>query len=162
MKRILCIFLIFSLLFPLAGCSKGIQDEVVFYYRREKFEYGIEDSVVVPEQRDVTGHKGDLSFLISLYLMGPLEEELESPFPTSTRLISVTPVVGALRIELSKLSDSFTDSQFTLACACLTLTCLELTNVQEVTITSGERSITMDRDALVLYDSITNETNNGG
>lgn len=162
MKRILSFLLILALMFPLWGCSKGIQDEAVFYYRRAEFRYGEENAVVVPEQRDITGHVGDLSFLISLYLMGPLEEELESPFPKNTRLISVSPVVGAVRIELSNLNDSITDSRFSLACACLALTCLELTDTQEVTITSGDRSVTMDRDSIVLHDSITNETTNGG
>lgn len=162
MKRILCFLLCLALMLPLWGCSKGIQDEAVFYYRRTEFQYGAETGVIVPEQRDITGHVGDLPFLISLYLMGPLEEGLKSPFPPNTRLLSVNPVVGAVRIELSRIDSSFTDSQFSLACACLTLTCLELANVSAVTITSGERSITMERDDLVLYDNITNETTNGG
>ena len=48
-----------------------------------------------------------------------------------------------------------TDAQFTLACSCLTLTCLELVDAESVTVVSGDRSITMNADSLTQKDHIT-------
>ncbi len=51
-----------------------------------------------------------------------------------------------------------TDTEFTLACACLTMTTLSITGGDEVTITSGSRSVTMSRDSLTLIDDSTAST----
>ena len=52
----------------------------------------------------------------------------------------------------SILSRELNDAQFTLACSCLTKTCLDVLDIQEVTITSGERSITLTEADMLLYD----------
>jgi len=48
-----------------------------------------------------------------------------------------------------------TDAQFILACSCLTMTCLELTDAEHVTINSGDRSVTMSKSTLLLHDLTT-------
>ncbi len=161
MKRLLCLLLILSQLFPLLGCGKGHQDQATFYYERAEYQYGSADAVLVPEARDITGHVGELRFLLSLYLTGPLDEKLTSPFPRGTRLEDLVLEDGSLRIYLSDIGSRVSQAQFSLACACLTLTCLELTSADQVTIHSGSRSITMDRDSLVLDDNIIGATTEG-
>ena len=161
MNRFIAFALLLSLALSLWGCSRGIQDGAAFHYCRKDYLYGQENGVIAPEQRDITGHVGDLSFLISLYLMGPLDEELKSPFPKNTRLELLEFTRHGLQIQLSPVPDSFTDSEFTLACACLTLTCLEITDKQTFTITSGERSVIMNRNNLILSDSTIQETIGG-
>ena len=62
-----------------------------------------------------------------------------------------------LTIEISNTSALLTDSEFSLACACLSMTCMELTNAENVTITSGSRSLTLSRDNLLLNDTVSPE-----
>ena len=47
-----------------------------------------------------------------------------------------------------------TDAAFSLACACLTKTCMELTQASSVTVISGTRMVTMGPDNLILTDSL--------
>ena len=166
MRRTLSLLLCLALLFTLSACrfsADGNGDTVTFFYRRVKFAYGEADSVISPETRDISGHAGDLSYLAALYLMGPMNEELVSPFPKSTRLISVLQTGDTIEIELSDIRDDLSDSEFTLACACLTMTCLEASDAEAVTIISGERTVTMNSENLLLIDEDpAAETTNGG
>ena len=157
MKRFFSLLLVLCLLGSLWGCSfsGNSKDQAVFYYCQKDYAFGAENGVITAEERDVTGHAGDISYLLSLYLMGPLDEELSFPFSGRTRLLGIEMVENTLCVELTDLGKSLTDSQFTLGCACLTMTCLELTDASQVTITSGERTVTMDESCLTLYDSIT-------
>ena len=63
----------------------------------------------------------------------------------------------ALTIEISNTSALLSDAEFSLACACLSMTCMGLANVENVTIVSGSRSLTLSRDNLLLNDTITPE-----
>ena len=157
MKRFLITAAMFSLIFALFGCANDNnagQDQVQFYYRRGEYTYGTDETVVSPEQRDITGHAEDLDYLLALYLMGPMDEELVSPFPASVRLLSVYQAADQLTVELTDAGKALTDAQFTLACGCLTKTCIELTDAVSVTILSGERSITMGAEDLLLFDDV--------
>ena len=81
MKRSLCILLCVLFLIGLCGCStplSGSGEPVSFYYRRADFQYHGTDNVIVPEQREISGHGGDLHYMISLYLVGPLDDSLVS------------------------------------------------------------------------------------
>lgn len=156
MKRMICVLLILCALIPLSGC--GSENETArFHYRRVRFEYGTaaQDSVIASENRNITGHRNEISYLISLYLAGPLDESLSSPFPQDIRLYRAYQTDSTLFIELSDVGEDFGSAQFSLACACLSLTCMELTDAEEVNILSGERSVTLQRDSLILYDDIT-------
>ena len=127
---------------------------MTFYYARSQFAYGVPDGVIGSEQRDVGGHERDVDYLLALYLEGPLDTSLTSPFPrkTVTRILSVTQQTGLLNIQLSDLSNAMTDSQFSLACACLTKTSLALPGVHAVQITSGNRSVRMNHANVHFYD----------
>ena len=155
MKRWISLLLLVSLLFGLSACSlqdSNNRDESCFYYRRAEFAYGSDEGVVVPELRDITGHVTDLYYLMTLYLMGPMDEDLISPFPASTKLVSVHLAEDVLTIELTSVDKSLSDTEFSLACACLTKTCVELCDAPQVTIISGERSVTMNAEILLFYD----------
>lgn len=154
MKRLLC--LILPLCLALAGCElagERIKEPVTFYYLRAEYSYGTGESVIVSEDREASGHRSDLSYLLALYLVGPSAETLVSPLPQGTRILSVARTETEIQLELSDLTDVLTDAEFSLACACLTLTCLELTGATQVSITSGARAITMSKDSLALIDS---------
>ena len=129
-------------------------DSVTFYYVKNSFSPGTPEGVIGAEQREVGGHEGDLDYLLALYLGGPMDAGLTSPFPgpSATRILTLKQDGPSLTIQLSDLSNSMTDSEFSLACACLTKTCMGLTEARTVRITSGDRSVKMNADNLVFFD----------
>ena len=149
MRRFLCMILFFALI--LGGCSG--KESASFYYCRNDYIYNSADGVITSEKRDITGHADDLGLLVSLYLMGPLEKNLHSPFPAETKLISVDTSDTTLVLTISDVGYALSESEYTLACTCLALTCLEFTQSSTVTIVSGEKSISIDPAQLTLYDS---------
>lgn len=161
MKKYLCILLILLLIPSLWACTPrddDIQDPLTFYYPRARIRYGDSDAVIAPEHREAPAHPGDTDSILDLYLLGPAGEAFFSPFPDGVRLI------GSQRREqtfLVILSDSFAElsgMDLTIACVCITKTCLALTGAEQVTIMTesrplnGARSITMDESTLLLYD----------
>ena len=151
MKRFICLTL--ALLFLLSGCAAAqLREPVTFYYPRTQYRYGAADGVIAQEQRESTGHRGDLTYLLSLYLMGPAEEGLRSPLPKGILLMSATVEAGEVRLTLSDSSRLMTEADFSLACACLALTAQEITGLTTVSIESGDRSVTMTAEDLTLYD----------
>lgn len=153
MKRILCLILAAALL---SGCHFQQQDNstTAFYYCRMSTSNTQTDCLIVSESRDISLESTDLKSLLTLYLIGPQDEELVSPF-RGMKLDSLDSDNTELRIGLSYNDRSLTDARFTLASACLTKTCLELTGANQVTITCGNRSVTMNHDNLLLEDTIT-------
>ncbi len=155
MNKRLCVLLVLVCL-VLSGCGllgERIKEPVTFYYVRQDFQYFTESDVIVPEVREAAGHREELSYLLALYFMGPTEEGLRSFLPRGTAVQSIDFSEQGLTLQLTNLDLSLTDTQFSLACACLSLTCMDLTDAAQVTIISGERTITMSRDSLVLMDS---------
>ena len=77
--------------------------------------------------------------------------------PIDIRIYTVEQEGTALTIEIANTSALLSDAEFSLACACLSMTCMELVNAEKVTIVSGSRSLTLSRDNLLLNDTITPE-----
>lgn len=150
MKKLTAILLCAMLL---SGCmSHAFEDSASFYYRRKEFQHHAASPVIAAEQREVTGHRQDLEYLLKLYLMGPLDEHLSSPLPAGVRLLSVTAEGSNLIVELTDTGRSLNDAAFSLACACITMTCRELTNATTVTVVSGSRSLTSSGEDILLTD----------
>lgn len=155
--RILCLLLIFCIL--LTGCGffgERIWEPVTFYYLCGSYSEDL-CCVIVSEERETSGHTGDLPYLLALYLMGPTEDEHISPLPAGACIHS-TVENGHIFLELSNIPASMTDIDFSLACACLTLTCLDIIDADDVTIRNGDQEKTMNRDSLTLYDAISENT----
>ena len=151
MKRFICLTL--ALLFLLSGCAAAqLREPVTFYYPRIQYRYGTADGVIAQERRESTGHSGDLSYLLSLYLMGPAEEGLRSPLPKGIVLLSSAIEEGEVQLTLSDSSRLMTEAEFSLACGCLALTAMEITGLDVVTIESGDRSVIITAEDLTLYD----------
>ena len=156
MKRLICLMLALLLL---TGCSitgERIKDPVTFYYVRGDYRKNME-SVIVSEEREAAGHMDDLPYLLALYSMGPSTDGLKSPFPKNTRIIPTEHTAAGIVLSLSEIPESMTDAEFTLAGACLALTCMELTDVPQVTVLCGDRSLTIREDNLLLYSSADQE-----
>ena len=156
MRKIIALTLAVLLLVGLTGCI-AIDETATFYYARheDSYLYGMDNAVIAGEYRDITGHRGDLKYLLTLYFHGPTSEYLHSPFPSGMVLRSVTQDANALHVELSASLTMLSGTDLTLACACLARTCFGLTDAESVTITSdglGFVSITLTRDSLLLVD----------
>ena len=154
MKRFACLILTFCLLFT--GCSVSgdrIKEPVLFYYVFEDYEKDMEQ-VIVSEVREAAGHRNDISYLLALYSMGPSNEDLKSPLPRNTRIALLEHNADNMVLSLSDAVLNITEAEFTLACACISMTCMELTDVQQITVTCGDRTITMQRDHLLLNDNM--------
>ena len=153
MKRMLAA-LVLCLLF-LCGCGrrgKPLFDPVYFYYPRVDFYYGDPDGVITWEAMDGTGHMEDYAYLMAEYFRGPIDEGLYNPFPQGTELLQAQVEDTSFSIELSTKALELPEHQFALGCACLSMTCFELTEVHAVTISCGGESTTIERGEMLLSD----------
>ena len=121
--------------------------------RRENPSRGLGPEIAV-EIREGSGHRDNLRYLLAFYLMGPADKELTSPLPRGTVLYQLEQTEDAVTIGISDTSEALSDSRFSLACACLSMTCMELLPVKEITVVSGSRNTTIRRDSLILKDTI--------
>lgn len=155
MKQMISLLLL-SCLF-LSGCGVGgerIKEPVTFYYVSEDYQKDMQQ-VIASEVREASGHRRDLSYLLALYSMGPTTEELKSLLPRNTSIRLETHTAEGLALRLSEGALTMSEADFTLASACIFLTCMELTDVPEMTIACGERSITIQEDSLMMYNNTT-------
>lgn len=153
MKHMVCLILVCSLF--LTGCSiigEHIKEPVTFYYVRESYQKDMMQ-VIDSEVREASGHREDLTYLLALYSMGPSRKDLKSPLPRNTTIVPIARSDDSIELQLSENSQNIKDADLTLASACIALTCMELTNVQQVTVTCGERTITLKEDNLLLFYS---------
>ncbi len=155
MKQLACLILLFAL--ALSGCADtkdAIQEPVTFYYLQEEYQFGTASGVFGTDERDAYGHRDDLRYLMALYLMGPAKEGLRAPMPLGTHIFSAEHKDSTVYLKLSNTEETMTKVEFSLACACLSMTCMDLTGVENVTISSGERVVTMNRNNLILFDGV--------
>lgn len=149
-KTDICLLLV--LLLSLCACSSARAGSVTFYYPREALSYNHPDGVIASETRNTSGHTMDGPYLLSLYLMGPMSQKLAPAFPESTQLISCAQSGKRIQVTLSDVSRTMTDSSYALSCACLAKTCIQCLDVEEVTIISGSRTLTLREGMLLTYD----------
>ncbi len=150
MKRLICLLLLFSLL--LSGCAsigERIKEPVNFYYICKDYQEEM-GTVIAPEVREASGHRYDLSYLLALYSMGPSDKNLAAPFPKNTMILPVEHSEAGLVLSLLNEIPTMTDAEYTLASACLAMTCMEMLNVEQVTVMYGERTVTINEDNLLL------------
>lgn len=162
MKKIRYIAAALCLLLSLSACSYN-GDTVRFYYlHNSEWSYiAPTDNFYTTELRDVSGHTEDLRYLLNLYLRGPLDDTMRCPFPEGTRLVQLESHAQRLYIELSEEFAQLRDIDLTNACACISLTCFQLSDANQITIltpatdTSSAVEVTMRRSSLTLSDTLT-------
>ena len=160
MRRILCALILPCLLLSLCCCSSPTSedDTVSFYYLREELAYDSGNGVIASEVREIARRSNDMEYLLSLYLSGPQDSGLLSPFPQGTQLVKATREKDHLTIEISEQLFQLSGLDLTLACACLCSTCFGLSDAEQVTITAPGQasnvsdSVTMTRDSLTFWD----------
>jgi len=150
---------VLCLLLLLSGCSQAQEYEqpINFYYCAAADSFDNNSMSILPETRE--GKQwSTLEDTMRAYLSGPVTETLASPFPAELRLVSIQQNESTVFVTFSMELAELTNLDLTIACGCITLTCLELTSAQQVTIEAentlldGQKSITMDRESLLLVD----------
>ena len=162
-KRIICLALLFSLCLSLPAChqqEEKIQVPVNFYYPRTDTNFGTADSLISPITAEGRNFTDDPIGLLNFYLQGQTGDNRRSPFPADTQILSMEQINGIVRITLSSHFATLTGLELTIACACLTLTVLDLTGGNSLRISvpgttlNGAEYIRMDRNCLNLLDVI--------
>ena len=162
MKRVIRFLLCLMLMIPLCGCGNQ-EDAIEFYYIRADILNGVPDGVIACETREAPGHEDDLDYLLNLYLEGPLTQSLVSPYPKGTVLQSFSYSDATLYVTLSEEFAKLEGMDHTIAAACMAYTGFQLTSAEKVVIKCsspeyGNRSITLSREDLVLFDDTADPT----
>ena len=121
----------------LCACSQTPKDsQVPFYYPRAEYKHGIPNGVITSEIHEISGHNDDLRYLLALYLQGPSDPELRTPFPSGTVLVDMMQYEREVTITLSSTAALLEGIDLTIACACLAETCFTICDVSQVRIQS--------------------------
>ena len=161
MKKYIIWILCISLLFPLLGCQKqpDLAKLVTFYYQALNNSYEAESAAIQSETRegkDLT----DLQQIFTSYLQGPASDALTSPFPAGLRLISYEWHLNNLYLTFSDQLGDLNGLDLTIACCCIALTCLEVTEANKVCISAehallgGEKTIILSPEEILLLDLV--------
>jgi len=163
-KRFLCISLLLLCLTAMVGCERGntfSDSPASFFYLRREFSYGKEDAVITQEERDVSGHREDMDYLLLLYIQGPADQNLISPFPITTQIDSLVMDGSSLYVTLRSNGLHFqSDLHKTLAYICLAKTCMALnTTLDTIYIQTDEDvsnqvpPVSITKDSMELWDT---------
>ena len=161
MKKLITCILLLCICVSFFGCKskQALTSPVPYYYRRMELSYEGSGSVIAAEQRESRGHENDIGYLLSQFLKGPESSAFSRTFPLGTQLISFEHSDLEAHIVLTDIFAGLTGMDLTIACACITMTVIELTGVQTVHIRTESQllnnmqTITMDKSSLVLFDS---------
>ena len=119
------------------------------------------DAVIIGEvwedasNKESYGQRRDLAYLMALYLMGPIDDNHETPLPPGTRIYSSENNDGIVQLELSEAARSLSDAEFSMAGACLALTCFEVSDCIRVNIVNGDRTLSLTEETLTMFDTPT-------
>ncbi|MBE6944556.1 MAG: hypothetical protein E7459_00520 [Ruminococcaceae bacterium] len=162
MNRIVVFLLMLSVFF-VGGCVRNpaesdMEAPIRFYYKVTDEGYGTVGRAIDFELYDAEGHEDDFDRILDAYFLGPQQEGLVAPFPKATNLRVAWLDGETMHIDLSDSFGALSGIDLTLACSCITMTCLQFPGVETVTIRSlgklldGKDTITMRADSLILDD----------
>ena len=155
MKRLTFFLLVVILIISLVSCGKDSLDSgVPFYYLRAEFDHGAADGVIASEIHELSGHHNDLRYLLALYLQGPSDPDLRSPFPDGTILVDLVQENQSVTITLSSTAAVLEGVDQTIACACLAETCFAISDAQQVHIQSLESASGLSVDTTFTRGNI--------
>lgn len=160
--RYVAFLLLFLFPLSLAACVPSVPDPEVpanFYYRRTEPDYDTVDGMIAPERRDIAGIEDDLKAMLQSYFDGPENSGLSSPFPKNLTVEHVWKQDTGLLLDLSPEFQTMSGIDLTIACACISMTCFDLTQVETIRfrvpgqLLNGQNVLSISRDSLHLYDN---------
>ena len=167
MKRSLSFILALCLLLGLYGCHRQeepIESPVTFYYRQAEVVYGDPEGLIGPCVSEGAGYEDDLPGLLNRYLQGPENPAFINPFPGGCRVVKLTIEDRTATVTLNGLLARYREIALSVACACLSLTIMELTGTDVVCIQTntalldGAESITMTKESILLSGLVDEDT----
>ena len=167
MKKLTAWILILVLMATFCACdSKDKIPPLVFHYPWANLEEAMRQdptcTAIGSEERDISGTRDSLRYVLTLYFRGPLDPNLVSPFPMGTTVVATQKEEGRIIVTLSNAFSHLKDMDQTLACICLAKTCFGLSDAKTVNIQTDDPnnniSITITRDNYLLEDSGTEAT----
>ena len=162
MKQNIALLLCLLVCFGLCACgvsSSRSSNSVKFYYRVEDIKYNSDARVIESETFEAGSRRSDLEYLIKKYLSGPNNSAFLSPFPSGVKLSHIAIQDNTVNIILSNELSSLAGYDLTVACACLTLTVLDITQAASVRISAesallnNAEYIDMDASCIHLLDN---------
>lgn len=163
LRKLSCLLAALALLLSLCACrQEDAPDAPVqpfdFYYRAETIGFSDADGLIRAETRDLGDAPLSLQALVALYLQGPEDGELVSPFPRELTLLSVSAAGSVLTLRLSKEYAALQGVDASIADACIVRTMLGLSEYRRVCIVSEDdegvvlRSTQLGADDILLSD----------
>ncbi len=161
MRWTICLICIVAVVASFCGCGNNDTDytrPVNLYYCTDTVDYKSTESVFAYETRDLYGWSERLLDFLNVYLTGPKKNGLVSPFPIGASINSLHTNGSCINVQLSNHFSRLSTNELTLACACLSMTILGITNGETVNIQiddygDGNTNITMTRENLHLTDT---------
>lgn len=135
MKKVFWILLICVML-ALCACSpksEPMQRPENYYYCNTGPKYEIGESLFAVEVRE-TAQFSSLETVLQNYLIGPVSENLTSPFPKEIRILSAKIDEFGLKLEISDHLAQLQGVNLTSACYCLAKTAMDMTGEETVRI----------------------------
>lgn len=160
MKKFLCFILISAISLGLLGCTPEtdkIEKPVSFYYCKDPIDFDSPDGVIAAEIRESVNYRSHAK-LIDRYMRGPNSDTLVSYFPYDTKVINMSVSNNTVTVEVSEYLSKVTGIELTLACTCLAMTLMDLTNTDTVKISAenalldGKEVITITKGSLLFQD----------
>ena len=161
MRKIICLLLCCVSLVLCFGCTEKApapQEGTLFYYPKADLSFQPGSTSFDTEARSLE-NPGTWVQVLNIYFAGPESEHLLSPFPAGLQAQQATMERNTVIITVSDHLASLTGLDLTIACSCLSLTALALTGAETVvihaegTLLDGQKSITMDKNTLLLLDN---------
>lgn len=163
MKRRIAALLCIAILLTMAGCGekpeKEIQAPYTYYYIASEIGYSGDEGVIRGELRETAGHQDSLEWILEDYLKGPVSENLISPFPKNTRMVSLQVQENEALLQMNEAFGSLSGVELSLAAGCIARTCFQMDEIQKVSISAssglldGKQSISLNREDILLKDS---------
>ena len=154
MRRMILLLLLLSLALSCIGCHADTGSRITFYYLRtdSTIAYGQEDALMTAYFPELDAD-AELDTILQLYLDGHTGENMRSPFPRGTYLLSVAAEDDTLNLVLSREFSTLDGIQLTLAGACLAATCRDLVGCEKVQVLSGEKIYDFNMNSFIFLDS---------
>lgn len=134
MKYLKVIVLILCALTVFSGCALGPQSQqqtANFYYLCKEPVYGTEDGYIRAEPRETEGMLSEQEIL-SIYLTGPISEDLVSPFPEGSTILQYENNGSIIDVTVSPHFRELKGIQLVAAGGCLAKTAMALTDCDTV------------------------------
>lgn len=163
MKRNVYFILAVLLMLSFPGCSgkdNTIERPADFYYCTSSISFDTALGVIASETREIAILEQDLTALINHYLCGPKASNLTSPFPSGSAVLWINQSDSEITLVMNQQFTQLTGLNLSLACSCLSKTIFSFSDVESITIRAhntnldGMKSITMNRDSILIQDRI--------